>query len=496
MTLEFSQIPNTLEAAKFICELRNDPYICEMSNQPFKRELNSFYHGEFIDRYVTTSSNLSYFICYEGKKIGVFALERTKEPTDSTREVSIFLSQQYRFRGFGKKALTNGIAFAKRLGINKLEATIKEENEPSKKLFLSCGFEKKEKWQLSLFPSGKVQVIAEAGSNFKGKEEKQDLERAFLMIHAAKNAGADFVKFQLFTPKKMYSENAGEAKYLNEIVSLSMDGLYEKYQLPRDFLPKLKQKCDEVGIGFLASSFSEEDFLALDPFVQVHKIASYEITHTKLITLAARSKKPLLLSTGGASLEEIENAVTLFQKEGGEKLTLLQCTAQYPADPEAMNISALEQLKTRFGVSVGLSDHSKDPITAPVMAVTLGAIVIEKHFTLDRSEKGPDHFFALEPEELKQMIQAIRLAEKMKLSADKGILPQEKELADFAKRGLQAIQNIKKGQKFVFQENIDILRPGNNLLGIHPKHLEKMEGKLALKDVEAGQGITLGDVEW
>jgi N-acetylneuraminate synthase len=167
----------------------------------------------------------------------------------------------------------------------------------------------------------------------------------------------------------------------------------------------------------------------------------------------------------------------------------MQCTAQYPAPLESLNLSAIPSIKSRYGVDVGLSDHSMDPIIAPLVAIGYGATVIEKHFTLDRNLPGPDHAFAIVPEELKLMVETIRKAGKTKGDGEKKILPQEQELKQFATRSIQATKDIAKGEILIEGQNFDVLRPGNRIRGIEARFLEKINNKRSSVDVKKGDGI-------
>jgi len=201
----------------------------------------------------------------------------------------------------------------------------------------------------------------------------------------------------------------------------------------------------------------------------------------------------LILSTGAANEEDIDWAVKTYRANGGKALTLLQCTARYPAEANSMNLNAIPWLKQRFKVSVGLSDHSRHPLYAPVAAVALGAEVIEKHYTLSNLLPGPDHSFALTPSELKEMVQAIRRTEPMLGEEIKTVHESEQELRAFARRGIQALRDIKEGEVFEEGVNIEILRPGKQLQGIHPRFLSELKGKAAKRRISAGTGIQTED---
>ncbi len=266
--------------------------------------------------------------------------------------------------------------------------------------------------------------------------------------------------------------------------------------MPYEMIPPLgAEYCEKNNIEFMASAFSKNDFLAIDPYVKRHKIASYEIGHIRLIEMIARTGKPTFLSTGAATKEEIDWAFQAYHDFGGRDLTLLQCTAKYPAEAESMNLRSILWLKERYKCPVGLSDHSRHPIAAPVAAVALGAQAIEKHFTLHSELPGPDHAFALTPHELKEMVSAVRRTELMLGSWVKTIHSSEEELRGFARRGIQALCNIQKGDVLREGVNIDILRPGQQPIGIYPKFITKIEGKKATRAIPLGTGIQFGDWE-
>ncbi len=310
-----------------------------------------------------------------------------------------------------------------------------------------------------------VFVIAEAGSNWMGSDP-------LALIDAAAEGGADAVKFQIFRGSTTW------AKIPEGVVEAEVD-----YSL----IPVWAAHCEERGVEFMASYFSEADFAAVDPYVKRHKIASPELHHPRLLELAARSGKPTYLSTGLASVEEIEWAIEVFEGAGGRDLTLLQCTVAYPTPPEGVHLRTLSMLAEQFGRPVGLSDHSLDPVVAPVGAVAIGATVIEKHYTLDRGLNGPDHFYAIEPGELKRMVEAIRLAEKMGGAREKG------PLLHFAKRAIHATKQVRPGDLLKEGENVAVLRSGKQTPGIHARHLAQVEGNRATRDIGVGEGIQQGD---
>lgn len=341
---------------------------------------------------------------------------------------------------------------------------------------------------------GRVFVVAEAGSNWRAGDAQADMDRARRLIDVAASAGADAVKFQTYRAESVYVANAGESDYLSAAgIRKSIRDIFADLEMPYDMLPKLAEEARARGVQLMSTGFSAADFAAIDPHVAVHKIASYEIGHLRLIDLAAKSGKPTLLSTGAAEIDDIAWAVERFHAKGGRDLCLMQCTAKYPAPFDALNLSVIESLRRRFGVAAGLSDHSRDPVTAPVAAVALGARAVEKHFTLDNRLPGPDHAFALEPPGLKLMVEKIREAEQARGGGVKQVAAAERELAAFARRGIQALCAIRSGEVLREGRNIDILRPGKQKLGIHPRYVEQIEGRSATRDIAAGEGLQPGD---
>jgi N-acetylneuraminate synthase len=334
---------------------------------------------------------------------------------------------------------------------------------------------------------GPCYVIAEAGSNHNG-----DLELALRLIRVAADAGADAVKFQLFRAAKLYPREAGSADYLRDDEDIY--DIVERMELPLEWLPQLAAAADEAGIDFIVSPFDEESADAVDPYVSAFKLASYELTHHPLLRHIAAKGKPLVVSTGAADLAEVGEALEVARGEGNEQVVVLQCTAAYPAAIEALNLGALATLRSELGLQVGLSDHSSDPVIAPVMAVALGASVIEKHFTLDRTLPGPDHKFALEPEELARMVAAIREAEKALGSGRKEVLPDEQELREFARRSVFAVRDIPAGSELE-AGNVAVLRTGKREHGADPADLGRLLGRRVRRPIEANAPIRWEDVE-
>lgn len=336
----------------------------------------------------------------------------------------------------------------------------------------------------------KVFVIAEAGSNWRMGTAARDMKMGRALIDAAAEAGADAVKFQTYRAATVYAPNAGMSDYLAANgIRESIHEIFEDLSMPYEMIRPLAEHCRKRGIEFMSSAFSRADFEAVDPYVRTHKIASYEISHSRLLELAARSRKHLVLSTGASTYNDIDWAIGHFRKHGGKKLSLMQCTAKYPAPLSALNMKTIPELIRRYRVPVGLSDHSRDPITGPAAAVALGATLIEKHYTLDNRLPGPDHAFAVTAEELTQLVRAVRDTELTLGHGNKVLLSEEHELRAFARRSLQTLREVSKGERFEEGVNFDILRPGKRIQGVHPRLLPKVQGARASRRIPAGDGI-------
>ena len=225
------------------------------------------------------------------------------------------------------------------------------------------------------FGKDRVFIIAEAGSNWRMGTPKRDMAMARALIDVAVEAKADAVKFQTYRPETVYVSNAGSSDYLSKAgIKEDIAEIFSDLAMPYEMISELAAYCGKSGIQFMSTPFSAADFAAVDPFVTVHKIASYEISHLRLIELAARSGKPLIMSTGASVEDDIDWAIQTFRANGGTELALLQCTASYPAPMDSLNLRVIPWLAQRFGVFSGLSDHSRDPTIGPVAAVALGVL--------------------------------------------------------------------------------------------------------------------------
>ena len=324
-----------------------------------------------------------------------------------------------------------------------------------------------------------VFIIAELSAN-----HLQKFDNAVKLIKAAKEAGADAVKLQTYTPDTITIDCDNEYFQIKQGTLWDGKTLYQLYKeayMPWEWQPKLKEIADEIGIDFFSTAFDPTavDFLE-EMGVPVHKVASFEIVDIPLIKKMASTGKPLIISTGMATLSEIEEAVQAARKAGATEIALLKCTSAYPAPPEEMNLRTIPHLAEAFGVPVGLSDHTLG-IAVPVAAVALGACIVEKHFTLSRDIPGPDSAFSLEPQEFKAMVEAIRVAEKAlgKVSYEVG----EREAASRVfRRSLFVVKDMKAGEVFT-HENVRSIRPG---YGLPPKFLKEVLGRRAACDIKAG----------
>jgi N-acetylneuraminate synthase len=337
-------------------------------------------------------------------------------------------------------------------------------------------------------PDSSTFVIAEAGSNHNGK-----FDLATDLIDVAVEAGADAVKFQTFRAEDMYVEDSGEVEYLDD--DRSIYEIIESMEMPYEWIPRLHEYCRERGIYFMSTPFDERSAEELAEYVPAWKVASYTSSHHPFLRYLASTDKPVIMSTGAHELSEIEESVDALQDAGAEALALLQCVASYPTPLDDINVRVVKTLADRFEVPTGLSDHTLDPVTAPATAVALGASVVEKHVTLDKTMEGPDHEFALEPDELDAMVSAIRATEAALGDAEKRVLPVERELHEKARRAIHAVTDIEAGEPFT-GENIAVLRPGEREAGLEPKFYDEIIGVTANTDISRWDGIRREDVDY
>jgi len=332
-------------------------------------------------------------------------------------------------------------------------------------------------------PGQPVYLIAEVSAN-----HHQNFKEAVKIIHAAKDAGADAVKLQTYTPDTMtIACDRPEFRVGGGTIwdGRNLHDLYREAHTPWDWQPRLKVAANDLGLDLFSTPFdgTAVDFLEKME-VPAHKLASFELVDLPLIRKMAQTGKPLIMSTGMASLEEIEEAVQAARQAGASQIALLKCTSAYPAPPEEMNLRTIPELSRRFGVPAGLSDHTM-AISVPVAAVALGACIIEKHITLSRSTPGPDSAFSLEPHEFKAMAQAVREAEKALGAVHFGLSEKEAGMRAF-RRSLFVVQDMKQGEPFT-AENVRSIRPGH---GLHTRHLEEVLGQRAARRIERGTPLS------
>jgi pseudaminic acid synthase len=324
-----------------------------------------------------------------------------------------------------------------------------------------------------------VYIVAELSAN-----HKQDFDQAVRMIHAAKDARVDAIKLQTYTADTITIQSDRECFRIGGGTLWDGRTLYDLYReayTPWEWQPKLKAIANQLGMDLFSSAFdaSAVDFLE-QMSVPVHKLASPELVDIPLLQKMARTGKPLILSTGMATLEEIDEAVKAARAAGATQIALLRCTSAYPADPEEMNLRSIPDLVRRFGLPVGLSDHTIG-IAVSVAAVALGAVLIEKHLTMSRAAGGPDSAFSLEPDEFKLLVEAVRSAEKSLGEVHYGVSPSEARTRPY-RRSLFVVSAVRKGDRFT-EENVRSIRPAN---GLHPRYLPEILGLHASCDIESG----------
>jgi pseudaminic acid synthase len=324
-----------------------------------------------------------------------------------------------------------------------------------------------------------VYVIAEVSAN-----HHQDFGEAVKIIQAAKDAGADAVKLQTYTADTItIASDRPEFRVGGGTLwdGRTLHDLYREAYTPWDWQPKLKQAANDAGLDLFSSPFDDTavDFLErMD--VPAYKIASFELVDIPLISKIANTGKPLIISTGMATYDEIAEAIAAARDAGATQIALLKCSSAYPAPAEEMNLRTIPELSRRFDLPVGLSDHTMG-VAAPVAAVALGACIIEKHITLSRGVSGPDSAFSLEPHEFKAMVDAVRVAQKALGEIHFG--PIGKETASLAfRRSLFVVKDGKGGEIFT-AENVRSIRPGH---GMHTRHLHEILNRRAARDIERG----------
>ena len=333
-----------------------------------------------------------------------------------------------------------------------------------------------------------IYFIAEMSGNHGGK-----LDNAIEIVRAAANAGADCLKIQTFTADTITIDcNAGDFQTMAGGLweGRTLYDLYNEAHTPWEWQAAIKEECEKLGMDFLSSVFDPSAIDFLDTLgVEMYKIASPELEDIPLILYAASKGKPMIISCGMGTAEEICEAVEACKSVNNDQIVLLKCTSEYPADYEDMNIATIPDMKARFGCDVGLSDHSMG-WTVDIAAAALGACVIEKHFCLSRKERTVDSDFSMEPHEFAGMVRDVRLA---KAAIGRATYERsDKELRNLTgRRSLYAVDSISKGEPFT-KDNVRSIRPG---YGIAPKHLDKLLGRISKRDIDFGSPITEDDLD-
>lgn len=328
-------------------------------------------------------------------------------------------------------------------------------------------------------PGKPVYIVAELSAN-----HCQRFEAAAELVRAAKAAGADAIKLQTYTPDTLTLRSDRPEFRLDSGTLWDGRTLYELYQeahTPWEWQPQLKQIAEETGITLFSTPFDPTAVEFLEAMrVPAYKIASFEIVDLPLIRRIASTGKPVILSTGMSTLAEIDEALSAARGAGASQVALLYCNSAYPTPPEEMNLRTIPHLAQAFGVPVGLSDHSLG-IAAATAAVALGACILEKHLTLDRKQGGPDAAFSLEPHEFREMVDAVRFAERALGEVRYGPTPRQRPSLRF-RRSLYVVADVAEGEPFT-SANVRSIRPSD---GLHPRYLPQILGRSATRKISAG----------
>lgn len=332
-----------------------------------------------------------------------------------------------------------------------------------------------------------VYIIAEMSAN-----HNQSLDKAIKIIEAAKNSGADAIKLQTYTADTMTIDCDNDYFRIKGTIweGKNLYNLYQEACTPWEWHLELKRVCDKLGLDLFSTPFDSTSVDFLEKMdVPAYKVASFEVVDIPLLKKIAATGKPIIMSTGMATEAEIDEAVATVKDAGNNQLALLKCTSSYPALPEDMNLRTIEHLSKKYGVPVGLSDHTLGSVAA-VASVSIGACIIEKHFTLTRADPGPDSTFSTEPSEFKSMVDDIRTAEKALGKVSYEISDRQRENRVF-RRSIFVVKDVKKGEYFS-NENIRSIRPGH---GLHTRYLWQVLGKKAVEDIERGTPLRINMIE-
>lgn len=483
------------EFLRSVC-LSDVDLIYEWANDPETR-MNSFStnnipyadHVEWFRKKLASPGTLFYVLRSGSDDVGQIRLELEGD----SALISYSIASRFRGRGFGKKIIHLAEEKLEREypSVHSLVGCVKFANEASQRIFAALGYARSDKDSLIEYTkrigsSGmkdRTFIIAELSAN-----HNHNLKIALDTVKAAKEAGADAIKLQTYTPDTITLDCDNEYFQIKQGTIWDGTTLYKLYQTaytPWDWHKELFDYARSLGLEIFSTPFDRTavDFLASlgNP---IFKIASFEITDIPLIEYAASMGKPMIISSGIATLGEIEEAIAACRRSGNNDITILKCTSAYPAPLDESNLRTMQDMKARFGVKVGLSDHCMGDV-AVMTAVALGATVIEKHFILDRSVGGPDSSFSMEPKEFAAMVKNVRDVEKCLGSISYELSDKMRNNRKFS-RSLFAVKDIKKGDIFT-EENIRSIRPGD---GISPKYLPLLLGNKSPKDFIAGTPLT------
>ncbi len=332
-------------------------------------------------------------------------------------------------------------------------------------------------------PGHPTYMVAEMSAN-----HNQDFDQAVAIIKAAKEAGADAIKLQTYTPDTLTIDCANEYFQIGKGTIWEGKNLYQLYgeaYTPWDWQAQLKAEAEALGMDCFSSPFDPTSVDFLETInVACYKIASFELVDLPLIRKVASTGKPIIMSTGMATLAEIEEALNTARAAGCTQLALLKCNSGYPAPPDDMNLRTIPHLSDAFGVPAGLSDHTLE-VAVPVAAVTLGACIIEKHFTLSRAEPGPDSAFSLEPQEFRAMVDAVRVTERA-LGTVRYATTAKEAASRIFRKSLFVVKDIAAGEAFT-ADNVRCIRPG---YGLHPRHLEEVLAARSACELKRGTPLS------
>ncbi len=471
----------TPDDCKRVFDLSNDPIV--RANSIHSETIKWEEHCVWFQKHIHIPQEPFYIVEDKHKNL-VAQVRFSKNPLPT---ISISITPDFRGKGLACSIIRLA---SKKSNYDEVIAYIKKENVPSLKSFQRAGYQicGEENGLIKTYYKKPVYIIAEMSANHCG-----DFELAKKIIKTAKEIGADAVKVQTYTADTI-TINSQNKEFLIQDDNLwkgeNLYHLYQKAYTPWEWQGKLKEYADEIGIDFFSTPF---DYTAVDFLESIHvpmyKIASFEAFDYPLIKYAARLGKPMIISVGISSFEEIQEAIAACKSVGNDNITILKCTSAYPAKPEDMNLNTIKDLQEKFGpqgIKIGLSDHSMS-IVPPITAVALGAKVIEKHFTLDRALGGADSGFSLNVEEFSAMVKAVRETEKVLGNVSYQVDEKNRKFA----RSLYVVKPIKKGEKFT-KENVRSIRPAN---GLHPKYYEAILGKTAKKDYDFATPLKLEDIQ-